>query len=195
MHQGSRKRWDVPDGFSPHWPIVGAFPQQWPGGLHPRLLRGRRRRRELERLSSKLFKRCACRRGGRAGRIVSLVWYDPVASITAAGFTPTGLLGLPILFAARGFLLAFSIASFVRLFGSTGCLLAFLVFGITGAVAFPALFVLGVQSLLAARVLASRFLGRGNVRLPTERPIFCAAAGVPRRCVCVCCWSSWSYLP
>ena len=33
------------------------------------------------------------------------------------GFTALGLLGLPLLFAVRGFLLAFSIASFVRLFG------------------------------------------------------------------------------
>lgn len=41
------------------------------------------------------------------------------------GFTALGLLGLPVLFAVRGFLLAFSIASFVRVLGSAGCLLAF----------------------------------------------------------------------
>ena len=58
------------------------------------------------------------------------------------GFTALGVLGLPLLFAVRGFLLAFSIAAFVRVFGSAGCLLAFLVFGVGGGFSVPALFVL-----------------------------------------------------
>ena len=97
------------------------------------------------------------------------------------GFTALGLIGLPILFAARGFLLAFSIASFVRIFGSAGCLLAFLVFGLTGAISVPVLFLLGVQSLLAARRLASRFLGEGRQHALYGKAYFrrcgvCAAA-------------------
>ena len=98
----------------------GFFSGRRPGRLHPRLLRGRRRRREL------------------------------------------------------------------RLFGSTGCLLAFLVFGITGAVAIPALFVLGVQSLLAARVLASRFLGEGKRPSPYGKAYFLRCGGCAAAlCVCV----------
>ena len=82
------------------------------------------------------------------------------------GFTALGVLGLPLLFAVRGFLLAFSIAAFVQMFGSAGCLLAFLVFGVSGGLSIPALFVLGVQSLNAARSLASRFLGEGKAPSP-----------------------------
>jgi hypothetical protein len=78
------------------------------------------------------------------------------------GFTALGLLGLPVLFAVRGFLLAFSIASFVRVLGSAGCLLAFLLFGVTGAISVPVFFMLGVQSVLSARRLASRFLGESR---------------------------------
>ena len=71
------------------------------------------------------------------------------------GFTALGVLGLPVLFALRGFLLAFSIASFVRAFGGAGWLLASLVFGVGGVLSLPALFVLGVQSI-QGRVLWGR---------------------------------------
>ena len=72
----------------------------------------------------------------------------------ALGFTALGVVGVPVLMAVRGFLLSFSIAAFVRIFGDAGRLLAFLVFGVSGCVAVPVLFVLGVQSQLSARRLA-----------------------------------------
>lgn len=102
------------------------------------------------------------------------------------GFTALGLLALPLLFALRGFLLAFSIASFVRLLGREGCLLALSVFGVPGALAVPILFVLGVQSFSAARVLAGRVWGEGRGPIPYGKRYvlrcgMCAAA----LCVCV----------
>ena len=90
--------------------------------------------------------------------LAALVWETlrwPLLALLL-GFTALGLLALPLLFAVRGFLLAFSIASFVRLFGGTGCLLALLVFGVGGAFSVPVLFVLGVQSFMTARTLAGR---------------------------------------
>lgn len=102
------------------------------------------------------------------------------------GFTALGVLGLPVLFAVRGFLLAFSIAAFVRIFGSAGCLLAFLIFGVGGAFSVPALFVLGVQGLGAARTLASRFLGEGKAPSPYGRAYFLRCGGCAvALCVCV----------
>ena len=103
------------------------------------------------------------------------------------GFTALGVLGLPLLFAARGFFLAFSISAFVQMFGSAGCLLAFLLFGIGGGISISALFVLGVQSMTASRCLASRFLGEGKAPSPYGKAYFlrwggCAAA----LCVCLC---------
>lgn len=102
------------------------------------------------------------------------------------GFTCIGLLGLPLLFAVRGFLLAFSIFAFVRLFGSAGCLMAFLIFGISGALSLPVLFVLGVQSLGAARVLAGRFLGETKRQLPYGKAYFLRCGGCAGAlCVCI----------
>lgn len=127
------------------------------------------------------------RSGGEitAPALASLVWDTvrwPLLALLL-GFTALGLLGLPLLFAVRGFLLAFSIASFVRLFGGAGCLLALLVFGVSGALSVPVLFVLGVQGLLAARVLAGRVWGDGKNPPPYGKLYFSAAAPVPSRCV------------
>ena len=117
-----------------------------------------------------------------APALASLVWDTvrwPLLALLL-GFTALGLLGLPLLFAVRGFLLAFSIASFVRLFGGVGCLLALLVFGVSGALSVPVLFVLGVQGLLAARVLAGRVWGDGKTPPPYGKLYFfrCGACAV-----------------
>lgn len=101
------------------------------------------------------------------------------------GFTALGVLGLPVLFAARGFLLAFSISAFVQMFGSAGCVLAFLLFGVGGCFSVPALFVLGAQGLTAARALASRFLGGGKAPSPYGRAYFLRCGGCGAA-LCVC---------
>lgn len=102
------------------------------------------------------------------------------------GLTAIGVLGLPVLFGTRGFLLAFSIASFVRAFGGTGWLLACLVFGIGGMLSLPALFVLGVQSFLSARALAARVRGeeKGKVLWGRVCLVRCAMCG-GILCVCI----------
>lgn len=80
------------------------------------------------------------------------------------GFTALGLVGIPILFGVRGFALAFSIASFVGLYGGAGGILAFLLFGLSGVVTLPVLFVLGLDGFLNARALSARVeKQRGNL--------------------------------
>ncbi len=120
--------------------------------------------------------------------LAALVWNTvrwPLMAVLM-GFTAVGLLGLPVLFLVRGFLLAFSIASFVRVLGGAGCLLAVLIFGITGVVALPALFVLGVQSLTASRSLAGRVLGESRRASPYGRAYFLRCGSCAAACfVCV----------
>lgn len=96
-------------------------------------------------------------------------------------FTALGVLGIPVLFSIRGFLLSFAVSSFVRMFGGVGGILAFFAFGLTGLLAVPVLFVLGVQGMTAARDLAGRFFGGGKRSLPFGKTYFlrcgiCAAA-------------------
>lgn len=128
--------------------------------------------------------------------LTALVWNTvrwPLLALLL-GFTALGLLGLPILFVTRGFLLAFSIASFVRLFGSTGCLLALLIFGLTEALAVPVLFVMGVQSFLAARVLAGRFWGDGRTPVPYGTCYF-LRCGICAGVLCVCVLLDYLLVP
>jgi len=86
------------------------------------------------------------------------------------GFTALGVVGIPVLFAVRGFLFSFAVASFIRMFGAVGGGLAFLIFGITGLLAIPVLFVLGVQGLMAAFALVGRTLNQGK-----RTPVFSRA--------------------
>lgn len=101
------------------------------------------------------------------------------------GFTALGMLGIPVLFAIRGFLLSFAVSSFVRLFGGAGAILAFFAFGLTGLVAVPVLFVLGVQGFASSRELAGRFFGNDKRPLPFGRA-FLLRCGVCAGALCLC---------
>lgn len=62
------------------------------------------------------------------------------------GSTALGTLGLPILLGVRGFLLSFSAATLVRLFGLPGMAASLAVFGVTVLVAVPVLFVVSLDA-------------------------------------------------
>ena len=83
-------------------------------------------------------------------------------------FTALGAVGIPAIFAVRGFLLSFAVASFVRIFGGAGAILAFFAFGFTGTISLPVLFLLGVQGLLSALARAGQAMGGGKG--PTAPP-------------------------
>ena len=97
------------------------------------------------------------------------------------GFTALGVVGIPLLFGVRGFLLSFAVSSFVRMFGGAGAILAFFAFGFTGMLSVPALFVLGVQGFASGQELVARALSGGKGPLSRGRAYWvrgglCAAA-------------------
>lgn len=85
------------------------------------------------------------------------------------GFTALGVIGIPAVFAVRGFLFSYSVSVFVRLFGSPGLLIALAIFGVSGLLVLPALFILGVDSLGSAKVLAGAFFGEDKHGSPFYR--------------------------
>lgn len=93
--------------------------------------------------------------------IFSLLWdiFRWPLFVVAFGITPLGLLGVPVLFLMKGFLLSFSIASLFRMFGTYGLLLALTVFGVSGIASLPAFFVLGIQAFLVSGAMAGRIFG------------------------------------
>lgn len=81
--------------------------------------------------------------------LLGLIWEQvrwPLFAVLL-GLTALGLPGLPVLFAARGFFLAFSVGSFVRVFGPMGGIWAFPLFGLSGLFTIPVFFLLGAEGL------------------------------------------------
>ena len=92
--------------------------------------------------------------------------------VALLGFTALGLVGIPALISARGFFLAFSVASFVQAYGRRGLAMAFLLLGVPGLLTVPAFFLLAVQGLRASWRLALRAPGQGRRELPYHRDYF-----------------------
>ena len=93
-------------------------------------------------------------------------------------FTAIGAVGIPVIFAVRGFLLSFAVSSFVRIFGGAGAILAFFAFGFTGMLSLPALFLVGVQGFLSALALAGRVLSGGKGPPPVPSRAFLLRSGL-----------------
>lgn len=78
------------------------------------------------------------------------------------GFTAVGVIGIPALFAARGFMFSFSVSCFCRLFGVNGLVPAVFLFGLPALLWAPALFVLGMQALGGSYSMLCRCMGDGR---------------------------------
>lgn len=77
-------------------------------------------------------------------------------------FTALGVLGIPIIFWARGFLMSYAVSVFVRLFGGVGFLAALVLFGLSGVFVLPSLFILGADALHSAITLAGSLMGESK---------------------------------
>ncbi len=168
------------------------------GGLFGCLLAGKTAGNGSQSLMEYLQSYLDLLRSGAAGTpgLLDTVWgivRFPLCAVLL-GFTVLGILGLPILFALRGFLLSFAIASFARMFGTEGVFLAFLLFGITGVIEIPAFFILGVQSATMSVRQLERKKSGGHRILGCDRHYFlcliiCAVALV------ICILLEYCFLP
>ncbi len=82
--------------------------------------------------------------------------------VVVFGTTPLGLVGIPIIFLLRGFLLSFSIASVFRVMGLSGLWVSLILFGITAVIYVPVLFNFGVQFFQVSGYSVSRFNGESK---------------------------------
>ena len=82
------------------------------------------------------------------------------------GFASIGVVLLPVLSAAFGFSLSFSVCCFTAAFGGDGVLLALAVFGLRCAVTLPCYFLLAVPAWGNSAALAAASFGRGRRAAP-----------------------------
>ena len=94
------------------------------------------------------------------------------------GFSSIGVLALPLLLSAQGFLLSFSLFSFAGMLGRDGFLLLAGLFGIRLLFVLPCTFVLGEAAFETSRTMAALALGGG------KRPVRYGAAWWYRFAVC-----------
>ncbi len=87
-------------------------------------------------------------------------------AVSLLGLTALGVAGLPLIFAARGFLLSFSVGCFSRVFGTAGLLPALALFALPALLWSPALFAAGFQGMNSAGSLLRRGMGDSRHPLP-----------------------------
>ena len=168
------------------------------GGLLGTLAAGGSSGRGAEGLDAYLSAFLAQARSGglRAPSLLAQVWTVVrwPGLVVLLGFSAVGLVGIPVAFGVRGFLLSFSIASFVRVYGGAGGLLAALLFGTSGILSVPVLFVLGVQGLGASRALAVRLLEERRRMLPYDKGYW-FRCGLSAGCLAFCVLLEWAAVP
>lgn len=130
------------------------------------------------------------------GRFVPVLWEIsrfPLAAFLL-GFTALGVVGLPVLFAVRGFLLCYAVSAFYRLLGPEGLLPAFVLFGLSAVVWLPVLFQLGVQGLLGSYGLLRRAIG--DARYPLRYGGgYLACCGICVAALCLCAGMEYLAVP
>ena len=105
----------------------------------------------------------------------AMLWeqYRFLMGIGLLSLTALGAVGIPVLFVVRGFLLAFSVGGFCRVFGPAGLAPAWFLFGVPACLWAPALFLAGAGSLERTWDGLARLAdpGRGRRRGPGKRAL------------------------
>lgn len=78
------------------------------------------------------------------------------------GLSVPGFIIIPFLSGVRSFYLSFSIAAFIKVFGSGGALVAFGLFGLGALITIPCLFMLSAQSFMASYELWRLVVGKSR---------------------------------
>lgn len=106
-----------------------------------------------------------------------LMWGQLKFFLTALllSLTALGVLGMPLLFAVRGFSFTFPIACFCRVFGWRGMFPAFVLFVLPALLWTSALFLVGSPGFLSAQHLLRRSLGEGGGSPPLNGGFWCQA--------------------
>lgn len=84
------------------------------------------------------------------------------------GFTVLGAIGIPVLFAVRGFLFSFTVCTFGALLGGDGAAAAAVLFSVTALLVLPVLFMVGCEGLRVSCRNLPNSTGTGSNRFQPE---------------------------
>ena len=133
---------------------------------------------------------------GVTARFFSVFWETAKYSVIAVllAFTALGILGLPLLFAVRGFLLCYAVTVFYRILGFEGLLPVFFLFGLSAVIWMPVLFLLGVRGMLSSYGLLRRATGDGRYPLSCNGG-YLICCGICAAALCVCAMVEYFVVP
>lgn len=134
--------------------------------------------------------------GGLSPDVFRVLWQTVrVPLLTAVlGFTALGVIGIPILFAVRGFSLCFAVSAFYRLLGPAGLVPGLVLFGLSALVWLPVLFELGGQGVLGAYGMLRRAMGDGRYPLGYNGG-FLVRCGICVAALCLCVGIEYFVVP
>ena len=124
---------------------------------------------------------------GLSPNLLRVLWQTvriPLLTVVL-GFTALGVLGIPLLFAVRGFALSYAVAAFYRVLGPAGLVPGLVLFGLSALFWLPVLFELGGQGVLGAYGLLRRAMGDGRYPLGYNGG-FLVRCGICAVALCLC---------
>lgn len=154
MGKRMKKRWELPSEQAGTWLVLCAF--FFCGGIVGCLFAGCSDGAGAQELSSYLSDYLTLIQDGAVTQSFMAVFWRRLrdfALILLFGTAVIGVVGVPVLFAAQGFLFSFSVGCFCRVFGWRGLVPAFSLFGLPALLWVPALFLAGMCGLTRARML------------------------------------------
>ena len=125
--------------------------------------------------------------------IWSVIWdlvQWPLASLVL-GLTALGVVCVPALLLARGFLLSYSVSLFLRLFGGGGFCAALAVFGVTALLVLPALFAVSCDAFRSSLARLGRYQETAVISLHQKLTMLIPSAGL----LAVAAVLQWTVMP
>lgn len=114
--------------------------------------------------------------------------------VVLLGMTAVGVVGIPLLFCTRGFLFAFSVGCFCRVFGGAGAIPALILFGLPALLWGPAFFLVGLQGMDSARCLLLRGAGGDRNLIPFSHGYWFRVGLCCAMCL-LCAWIEFCVVP
>lgn len=133
---------------------------------------------------------------GISSHFFGVLWQTARVPLLMAvlGLTALGVVGIPVLFAVKGFALCYAVSAFYRLLGPAGLVPGFVLFGLSALVWLPVLFGLGGQGWLGSYGLLRRAMG--DVRYPLGFDGgFLVRCGVCAAALCLCAGIEYLAVP
>ena len=136
-------------------------------------------------------------REGLAPRALWPVVWDELSCLLLVlllGLAAVGVVAIPLVLLVRGFLFAFSVGCFCRVFGAAGLVPGLALFGLPALLWGPALFLAAFQGMTSAQALTRRIMGDSRCALPFS-PQYWLRAGVCALLILACAGVEYTVVP